>query len=117
MLNHQHYLVDCFVKKPLIKVEDTINWLKKLVDTIDMKIVAGPIAAYCDSEGNEGITGSCCIATSHCSIHVWDKAEYPYMKLDVYSCQTFDEKLIDSLLQEFEPYNIVSKLIDRNPVN
>lgn len=46
MLNHQHYLVDCFVKKPLIKVEDTINWLKKLVDTIDMKIVAGPIAAY-----------------------------------------------------------------------
>lgn len=116
MLNHKHYLIDCYVNKPLTSVEKTVNWLKKLVDAIGMKIVAGPFAAYCKSENNEGITGACCIETSHCSIHVWDKVDKPYMRLDVYSCKEFDEKTVDAMIEEFEPYNPITTTINRNPI-
>ncbi len=115
MLNHQHLIVDCFVRKPLTSTEKTIEFLRTLVAALGMKIVAGPISAYCDAHENNGITGAVCIQTSHCSIHVWDKVEEPYMKLDVYSCQSFDTKVVMDLIQEFDPYDITSEVINRNP--
>jgi S-adenosylmethionine/arginine decarboxylase-like enzyme len=114
-LNHRHLMIDCSVHKPLNDVDKTIDFLKRLVSAIGMKIVAGPIAHYCDSEGNYGITGAVCISTSHCSIHVWDKVQKPYMRLDVYSCQDFDENIILNIIKEFEPYEIITQTIDRNP--
>lgn len=116
MLDHKHLLVDCFVHKPLTSVEKTISFLKDLVEALGMKIAVGPIAEYCDADNNEGITGAVCIQTSHCSIHVWDKVEKPYMRLDVYSCQTFDEKVVLNLIEEFSPYDIRTQIINRNPL-
>lgn len=102
------------MKKPLTNVDNTIDWLKRLVEKIEMKIVAGPIAAYCDAENNEGITGACCVQTSHCSVHVWDKVEVPFMRLDVYSCKTFKEEDVLAMLAEFDPYDIDALTLDRN---
>jgi len=115
MIDHQHFMIDCSVRKPLTNVEDTIKFLKKLVEAIGMKIVAGPIAAYCDAENNEGITGAVCVQTSHCSVHVWDKVEKPYMRLDVYSCKSFDDQIVLDMIEQFEPYEIITENIDRNP--
>ena len=115
MIDHKHLLIDCYVKKPLTDVEYTKQWLEKIVTSIDMQIVAGPIVAYCDAEGNYGITGACCIQTSHCSIHVWDSVEKPYMRLDVYSCKEFDQNVIISHLDEFDPYDMKVIILNRNP--
>lgn len=56
MLEHKHFIVDCYVNKPLCDVDKTIAFLKSAVEALDMKIAVGPISAYCDADNNEGIT-------------------------------------------------------------
>ena len=84
--NHLHLLVKGYLLNPP-KTEDTLNkWLSKLVDTVGMKVVAGPTSVYVDEPGNEGVTGTITLATSHAAIHIWD-AEIPAMfQFDIYSC-------------------------------
>jgi len=70
--------------------EIIIDWLNRLVKTVNMEILIPPKAVRCDDLGNEGVTGIVCIKTSHASIHVWDSGENPFLKCDLYSCATFE---------------------------
>jgi S-adenosylmethionine/arginine decarboxylase-like enzyme len=88
--NHKHLVLNATVTNPLADETACKQWLEKLVELIDMKILIPPVAKYCETCGNEGVTGTVVIETSHASIHVWSKEEVPYIKMDVYSCKDFD---------------------------
>lgn len=92
--NHKHLVLNATVSKPITDEEVCKAWLVKLVSIIDMKILIPPVARFCDTPGNEGVTGTVVIETSHASIHIWHKAEKPYIKMDVYSCKDFDPQAV-----------------------
>jgi len=98
------------------KKEEVLNaFLKSLVERVRMKVVAGPTSVYVDEPGNEGITGTVTLATSHGSIHVWD-AKLPAMfQFDLYSCSDFKpEEILSELNKWFDIQDTYWVMIDRN---
>jgi S-adenosylmethionine/arginine decarboxylase-like enzyme len=65
------------------------EFFKSLVRKVGMKVVAGPTSVYVDEPGNEGLTGTVTLATSHASIHIWDKEKPAMFQFDLYSCSEF----------------------------
>ena len=114
-LNHLHIVVTAHglanPPKTAVLVED---WLRELVDKVGMKILMGPYATRCITDGNEGCTGIVCIETSHASIHVWDTGCEPFAKMDLYSCKTFSAAIIIEHFSQFSPSSIEYVMIDRN---
>ena len=112
--NHLHLLVRGYIQNPP-KDEDILNqWLTDLVKKVRMVVVAGPTSIYVDEPGNEGITGTVTLATSHAAIHVWDKPDPAFFQFDIYSCSEFSA---DEVLDHFEQFSLVSceyMYIDRN---
>ena len=92
--NHLHLLVKGYLKSPP-QTEKVLNiWFTQLVDNVGMKVVAGPTSVYVKEPGNEGITGTVTLATSHASIHVWDNDKPPMFQFDLYSCCEFSPKVV-----------------------
>jgi S-adenosylmethionine/arginine decarboxylase-like enzyme len=90
--NHLHLLVKGYLKSPP-KNEKILNtFFKQLVSAVRMKVVAGPTSVYVNEPGNEGITGTVTLATSHASIHVWDAEKPAMFQFDLYSCSEFTAK-------------------------
>ena len=87
--NHLHLLVKGYIKNPPREEAKLNQWLKSLVEKVRMVVVAGPTSVYVDEPGNEGITGTVTLATSHAAIHVWDKQEPAFFQFDIYSCSIF----------------------------
>ena len=112
--NHLHLLVRGYLQTPP-KDEAILNqWLTDLVKKVRMVVVAGPTSIYVDEPGNEGITGTVTLATSHAAIHVWDKSDPAFFQFDIYSCSEFSA---DEVLDHFEEFGLVSceyMYIDRN---
>jgi S-adenosylmethionine/arginine decarboxylase-like enzyme len=112
--NHLHLLVRGYLQTPP-KEEAVLNqWLIELVERVRMVVVAGPTSVYVDEPGNEGITGTVTLATSHAAIHVWDKADPAFFQFDIYSCSAFSA---DEVLNHFDQFGLVSCqwiYIDRN---
>ena len=87
--NHLHLLVKGYLKTPP-QTEKVLNiWFTQLVHNVGMKVVAGPTSVYVNEPGNEGITGTVTLATSHASIHVWDNENPAMFQFDLYSCSDF----------------------------
>jgi len=115
--NHKHLIFNATVSKPLTDEESCKSWLIKLVELIDMNILIPPVAKYCDTAGNEGVTGTVVIETSHCSIHIWHKEQVPYIKMDIYSCKDFDEKKVfDYVNETMSTVSAGYMLVDRNGI-
>jgi S-adenosylmethionine/arginine decarboxylase-like enzyme len=111
---HQHLLVKCWVTNPPKKEEQLNKWFTYLVDTVGMKVVAGPTSVYVSDPGNEGLTGTVTLATSHASLHCWDKTEPPMVQFDIYSCKEFT---LEQVMKCFEPWGLIKAewvMIDRN---
>jgi S-adenosylmethionine/arginine decarboxylase-like enzyme len=112
--NHLHLLVKGHIKNPP-KSEAILNqWFKELVNKVRMVVVAGPTSVYVDEPGNEGITGTVTLATSHAAIHVWDKQEPSMFQFDIYSCSCFEVSEVIEHLNEFELVDCEWLFIDRN---
>lgn len=113
--NHLHLLVKGYIKTPP-KAEEVLNqWLIELVDKVGMKVVAGPTSVYVNEPGNEGITGTVTLATSHASIHVWDKENPSMFQFDLYSCSNFTPKqVLDHIDENFGLTKAFWQFIDRN---
>ena len=112
--NHLHLIVKGYVKNPP-KKEDVLNdWLKRLVEKVRMVVVAGPTSVYVDEPGNEGITGTVTLATSHAAIHVWDKESPSLFQFDIYSCSCFSAEEVLEHLDEFGLSSCEYIYIDRN---
>jgi S-adenosylmethionine/arginine decarboxylase-like enzyme len=92
--DHLHLLVKGYISNPPKNAELLNIWLRQLVNEVNMKVVAGPTSTYVDEPGNEGVTGTITLATSHAAIHVWD-AESPAMfQFDIYSCKEYNPKVV-----------------------
>ncbi len=113
--NHLHLLVKGYVKSPP-QTEKVLNiWFKQLVENVGMKVVAGPTSVYVNEPGNEGITGTVTLATSHASIHVWDNENPPMFQFDIYSCSNFTPKqVLDHIDDWFGLQEAHWQFIDRN---
>ena len=113
--NHLHLLVKGYVKNPP-KTAETLNvWLSELVSKVDMKVVAGPTSVYVDEPGNEGVTGTITLATSHAAIHVWDAEEPAMFQFDIYSCKDYDPNVVlNHIDNNFDLKEAYWSFIDRN---
>ena len=113
--NHLHLLVKGYVKNPP-KTAETLNvWLSELVSKVDMKVVAGPTSVYVDEPGNEGVTGTITLATSHAAIHVWDADEPAMFQFDIYSCKDYDPNVVlNHIDNNFDLMEAYWSFIDRN---
>ncbi len=89
---HKHVLIKAQVSTPVTDVQGGKDLLENLVDLIGMVPVTAPQAVYVNDLGNEGLTGSINLATSHIAFHVWDKTGL--LMMDVYSCKDFDVDLV-----------------------
>jgi spermidine synthase len=113
--NHKHFILNAIVKNPINNEEACNKFLTDLVEIVDMEILVPASSKYCDIPGNEGVTGTIIITTSHISIHIWPNEPQPYIRMDVYSCKDFDHhKIVEYVDQSM---GIVEKggcIIDRN---
>ena len=113
--NHLHLLVKGNIKTPPQTEKVLNNWFSELVNNVGMKVVAGPTSVYVNEPGNEGITGTVTLATSHASIHVWDMDNPPMFQFDLYSCSEFTAKqVLDHIDDWFGLLEAHYQMIDRN---
>ena len=111
---HKHLIIRAEVNDPPTDPKRLEQWLRDFIGFIDMKIMMGPYVAYCENEGNRGITGIAVIETSHIAMHVWDEPVPAMMQLDVYSCAEFDPyRIADKLKQDFDVVKIDYKFLNR----
>ena len=112
---HKHLLIRAEVKNPPKENDERrlVNWMRYLIQDIDMKLLFGPIARYVDVEGNEGLTAIAMIETSHIAMHIWEKEDPPLLQLDVYTCGPFVPGTVLKALHEFNPVKIRWKFLDR----
>ena len=102
------------INNPPKDVDYLTNWMKEFIEFINMKIMLGPYVAYCNNEGNRGITGVAVIETSHIAIHVWDEPNPALMQLDVYSCAEFDPyKIAEKIKNDFSAVKCDYKFLNR----
>jgi len=113
--NHLHLLVKGYISNPP-KSETVLNqWFKELVNKVGMVVVAGPTSVYVSEPGNEGITGTVTLATSHASIHVWDAIHPSMFQFDLYSCSEFTpEQVLNHINEHFNLQSATWQFIDRN---
>ena len=114
LLIHKHLIIRAEVNNPPKDVDKLTEWLKDFIASINMKIMLGPYVAYCNNEGNRGITGVAVIETSHIAIHVWDEPVPALMQIDIYSCAEFNPYLIsDKLKKDFDVVKMDYKFLNR----
>jgi S-adenosylmethionine decarboxylase len=111
---HQHLLVKMYVTTPITTPSEGKSMLLDIVERIGMVPVTPPQSVYVDFPGNEGLTGSINLATSHIAYHCWD--EQRMLMLDVYSCREFDtEDVLDVVTEYFgELYDVHYVTLDRD---
>jgi len=113
--NHLHLLVKGHMSIPPKEEAHLNEFFKKLVEKVRMVVVAGPTSVYVEEAGNEGITGTVTLATSHSSIHVWDAEKPSMFQFDLYSCSCFTaEEVLDELDSWFQLESADYIMIDRN---
>jgi S-adenosylmethionine/arginine decarboxylase-like enzyme len=100
MALHNHLLLNGYTNTPPTDEAETIEWMRKLVDTIGMKVIQGPYASYVTKEGNRGLTCVVMIETSHIALHVWDEEEPAFIQFDLYTCGLLPEGIIIEKLRE-----------------
>lgn len=121
MLTAYTHAVDNLSEAPHEDLQQAIEslkyTLKLIVQTVQMTPMCEPQIFYCDTEGNEGLTGFIVIETSHISFHWWSTTGL--LQFDVYSCADFDTQLVeDTLRAQFSDKYldvIATHIIDRNP--
>ena len=114
MLFHKHLLVNAKVENPINTEEQGVDFLTRLVESIDMKIIKGPFASYVDKPGNRGLTAIVMIETSHIAFHIWDEEDPSLVQFDLYTCGELS--LAKVLLAFGETFKVVSldyQLFDR----
>jgi len=113
-IKHLHLMLRAEIKEPIRTEAYAKQWLAELVELIDMKIAAGPISKYVDMPGNEGVTATVSVETSHIAFHIWEKLDPMILQFDLYTCGDLDHHMVLSHL--YNSFNIVSaewQLLDR----
>lgn len=92
------------------------EFMKKMVKHVRMQVMLDPITAWCNDEGNEGITSVVILTTSHSALHIWNlPAPSPsVMQFDLYSCAPFDvSEVLEFISEYFKVESAQYKFLDR----
>jgi S-adenosylmethionine/arginine decarboxylase-like enzyme len=111
---HQHLIIKGYFLDAPKEVDVLNKWFVELVELVGMRVAAGPTSVYVTDLGNEGLTGTVTIYTSHSSIHIWDAETPSLFQFDIYSCKSFDIFDVIGKLNDFDLYSYEYILIDRN---
>ena len=114
LLVHKHLIIRAESQNPIKDTKEATNWLLKFIKSINMKVLIGPYAKYCDMKGNRGLTIISVIETSHIVMHVWDEPNPALLQIDIYSCGEFDEHdICKKLSKDFDLTKIEYKYLNR----
>lgn len=112
-----HYGLHCVAtalgcNENILSIEKMYEFLIQMADDIDMVRFGPPIVARFGEGGDVGISGVQLITTSAITIHTNDAHRDMY--LDVFSCKTFDEATVRSVVEEFlSPSSLTCEVIYR----
>ena len=112
-LVHKHLIVRAEVRLPPKDETRAKEFLRELIEGINMKILFGPEARYVDIVGNRGLTCFAIIETSHVVMHTWDECDPAIIQLDVYTCGELNTDVVFDFLKQFDPIKIDYKYLDR----
>ena len=112
-LVHKHLIVRAEVRLPPKDETRAKEFLRELIEGINMKILFGPEARYVDIVGNRGLTCFAIIETSHVVMHTWDECDPAMIQLDVYTCGELNTDVVFDFLKQFDPIKIDYKYLDR----
>jgi len=114
-LYHKHLLINAKIDKPFTSAYQGIDFLKELVNKIDMKIIQGPYASYVNKIGNRGLTAVVMIETSHIAFHIWDEKNPALIQFDLYTCSTLPvDRVLKNLEDTFGLHNYQSMVLERS---
>lgn len=108
---HNHILLNGRVNNPPRDIEKTNQWMRELVQAIDMKIIQGPFSSYVDKPGNRGLTSTVMIETSHIAFHVWDEEDPALLQFDLYTCSTLPVPTVLKWIDEFMSFKSYTYLV------
>ena len=114
-IEHKHILINAKIMDPLDTYQAAIDFLDDLVESIGMKKLMGPLAAYVNTPGNQGVTAIVGIETSHIAFHIWDEEMPARLQFDLYTCSTLSaETVIRNLVENFGLHNYVHMVLERS---
>lgn len=112
---HSHYIVRARISVPPNNATTLNDWVKSVVEGVDMNVVAGPLSYYSDMKGNKGFTSVAILDFSHISVHVWDEEVPALLEFDLFSCKAFDTyKVIDMIDKQFGLISYIDMYVDRD---
>lgn len=112
--DHLHLIIRAYVTKPPKDAEVLSKWCTDVISLVGMNVIGGPIAVRGEMEGNKGLTCVAVLDFSHISIHTWDEDDPALIEFDLFSCKTFDSKVVIEKLKEFGLETMTYLVIDRN---
>lgn len=115
---HLHLLINADIKNPPgpNDCEKISKFMCGMVNHVRMRIMIDPVTAWCDDLGNEGITSTVILTTSHCTLHIWNLPEpnSSKMQFDLYSCAPFEvDEVMDFISHHFDVVSAGYKFLDR----
>jgi len=114
MIQHKHLILNATIGNPILEEQEAIDFLTRLVESIDMKIIKGPFAHYVDADGNRGMTATVMIETSHIAFHIWDEKDPAEIKFDLYTCGSLNAAQVLYILdQQFAFSSVKWMVLDR----
>ncbi len=76
------------------------DFLIKLVNDINMRILAGPLVGEeCSDEGKSGCSGLILLYESHAAIHTYVDLKEAF--IDIFSCREFQVECVQKTIREF----------------
>lgn len=99
---HRHIMVNARVAR-IPSIDECRIWLDELVSLVEMNTLVPATCVPCTDTGNEGITGTVVISTSHAAFHYWspESSEPRRLSFCLYSCAPFDPKVVLDYIHEF----------------
>jgi len=114
MIFHKHLLINAKVNNPMTNELEAIEFLVKLVEAIDMKVIKGPFASYVNVAGNRGLTAMVMIETSHIAFHIWDEPSPALLQFDLYTCGSLNHnEVLKTIKDKFDVVTYDYMLLDR----
>jgi S-adenosylmethionine decarboxylase len=107
----KHLIVNIYKCGKMPNHTELYRFLEKLVKLVKMNALTKPYIVE-GAEYNPGITGFVIIETSHISVHTFEAKKF--IALDIYSCITFNDKLIvKEIEKEFDTKTLEVMVIKR----
>ena len=115
---HLHLLINADIKNPPgpNDCDKVSKFMSDMVNHVRMRIMIEPVTAWCDDLGNEGITSTVILTTSHCTMHIWNFSEpnASKMQFDLYSCAPFEvDEVMEFICHNFDVVSAGYKFLDR----